>query len=146
VDSTLIPTGELKPVKGTPFDFTKATAIGARIEQDDEQLKFGKGYDHNFVLDGGPKGALHVAAQVTEPKSGRMMEVLTTEPGIQFYSGNFLDGTVTGKDGKIYQRRSALCLETQHFPDSPNHPSFPTTELKPGQRYHTTTVYKFSAK
>ena len=145
VDSGLIPTGELAPVKGTPFDFTKSTAIGARINDDNEQLKLAKGYDHNFVLDG-KMGAMHLAAEVYDPKSGRVMDVTTTEPGVQFYTGNFLDGTVTGKDGKVYKHRYALCLETQHFPDSPNHPSFPTTELKPGQHYHSTTVYKFSAR
>jgi aldose 1-epimerase len=145
VDATLIPTGELRPVSGTPFDFTKATAIGARIDQDDQQLKFGKGYDHNWVLDRKGPGMV-VAAQVYDPQSGRVMTVSTTEPGIQFYTGNFLDGTITGKDGKTYIHRGALCLETQHYPDSPNHPDFPATELKPGQRYHTTTIYKFSTK
>jgi len=145
VDSGLIPTGELAPVKGTPFDFTKLTVIGSRINDDNEQLKLGKGYDHNFVLDGA-MGTMHKAAEVYEPKSGRLMDVTTLEPGVQFYTGNFLDGTVTGKDGKVYNHRYALCLETQHFPDSPNHPNFPTTELKPGHRYHTTTIYKFSVK
>jgi aldose 1-epimerase len=142
VDGTLIPTGELPSVKGTPFDFTQATAIGARINQDDEQLKFGKGYDHNWVLNGG-KGTV---AQLYDPKSGRLLEISTTEPGIQFYSGNFLDGTIHGTAGKVYNLRSGLCLETQHFPDSPNHRNFPSTVLKPGQRYRSTTVYKFSAK
>ncbi len=145
VDETLIPTGDLRPVSKTPFDFTKATAIGARIDQDDEQLKFGKGYDHNWVLDRKAAG-LVMAAEVYDPQSGRVMSVSTTEPGLQFYTGNFLDGTIKGKDGKTYARRGALCLETQHFPDSPNHPDFPTTELKPGQRYHTTTIYKFSTR
>ncbi len=145
VDSTLIPTGELKSVKGTPFDFTKSTAIGTRIDQDDEQVKFGKGYDHNWVLDNaGP--ALHSAAFAYDPKSGRTLEVLTTEPGIQFYTGNFLDGTIHGKDGKVYNHRYAFCLETQHFPDSPNHPKFPTTELKPGHRFHSVTIFKFSTR
>jgi aldose 1-epimerase len=145
VDSTLIPTGELKSVKGTPFDFTKSTAIGTRIDQDDEQVKFGKGYDHNWVLDNaGP--ALHSAALAYDPKSGRTLEVLTTEPGIQFYTGNFLDGTIHGKDGKVYNHRYAFCLETQHFPDSPNHPKFPTTELKPGHRFHSVTIFKFSTR
>lgn len=143
VDSGLIPTGELRPVEGTPFDFRKPTAIGARIEQDDEQLKLGKGYDHNFVLASGG-GALALAARVTEPKSGRVMEVLTTEPGIQFYTGNFLDGSVTGKGGKAYAHRYGFCLETQHFPDSPNQPKFPSTVLKPGAEYRTSTVYRFS--
>jgi aldose 1-epimerase len=145
VGATLIPTGELRSVTGTPFDFTTATAIGARIHQDDQQLKFGRGYDHNFVLDGSP-GTLRPAAEVYEPTSGRVMEVLTTEPGIQFYSGNFLDGTVTGKGGNKYPHRAAFCLETQHYPDSPNQSAFPTTVLNPGQQYKTTTVYKFSAR
>jgi aldose 1-epimerase len=146
VDAGLIPTGELRPVKGTPFDFSTPTAIGAHIDQNEEQIKLGGGYDHNFVLNhGAGKGALFLAAMVHEPKTGRVLEVLTTEPGIQFYTGNFLDGTGTGKGGKPYARRTAFCLETQHFPDSPNHPAFPTTLLKPGAHYHTTTVYKFSA-
>jgi aldose 1-epimerase len=145
VDSGLIPTGELKPVKGTPFDFTKATPIGARIGTDDQQLKYGKGYDHNWVLNGGGSG-LHKAAEVYEPKTGRVLDVWTTQPGLQFYTGNFLDGTVRGKGGKAYPFRGAFCMETQHFPDSPNKPSFPTTELKPGQTYHATTEYRFSAR
>ena len=145
VDAGLIPTGELRPVKGTPFDFTKPTAIGARITQDDEQLKFGMGYDHNWVLNG-KMGAMHRAARVVEPTSGRVMEVWTTEPGLQFYSGNFLNGTDVGKGGKVYQHRYAFCLETQHFPDSPNKPAFPSTVLKKGQRYHTTTIYRFSTE
>jgi aldose 1-epimerase len=143
VDQGLIPTGELKPVEGTPFDFRKPTAIGARIDQPDEQLKFGGGYDHNWVLNG---SGMRKAAEVYEPKTGRVMEVLTQEPGLQFYTGNFLDGTITGKGGRAYQKRAAFCMETQHFPDSPNKPSFPTTELKPGQTYHTVTVYRFSAR
>ena len=146
VDAGLIPTGELREVQGTPFDFRKLTAIGARIEQGDEQLKLGKGYDHNWVLKRRGKSGLVLAARVDEAKSGRQMEVWTTEPGIQFYSGNFLDGTVHGKGGQIYAHRSGFCLETQHFPDSPNHPKFPSTVLEPGARYHTTTMYKFSAK
>jgi aldose 1-epimerase len=147
VDSTLITTGELKPVAGTPFDFLKSTAIGARINDTNEQLKFGKGYDHNWVIDK-TKGSssLILAATVVEPKSGRCMDVLTTEPGIQMYSGNFLDGSLTGKSGKAYQHRFGFCLETQHYPDSPNKPAFPTTELKPGQTYKTSTVYKFYTK
>ena len=145
VDSTLIPTGELKSVTGTPFDFRKPAPIGARINQDDEQLKFGKGYDHNFVLI--PKNAgLSLAARVTEPSSGRVMEVRTSQPGLQFYTGNFLDGTIHGKGGKVYGLRSAFCMETQHFPDSPNHPKFPSTVLKPGRQYQSTTVYRFSTK
>jgi aldose 1-epimerase len=145
VDKGLIPTGELKPVAGTPFDFNKPTAIGARVEQDDEQLKFGKGYDHNWVLDRQGKD-LELVASLYEPTTGRFMEVLTTEPGLQFYCGNFLDGTNIGKGGMAYQHRTGLCLETQHFPDSPNHPDFPSTELKPGDKYTQTTVYRFSAK
>jgi aldose 1-epimerase len=144
VDATLIPTGELRPVAGTPFDFTKPTAIGARIDAVDEQIKFGMGYDHNWVLNKGA-GGLTKAAEVHEKKTGRVMEVWTTEPGLQFYTGNFLDGTLHGK-GKTYVRRGALCMETQHYPDSPNRPSFPSTELKPGATYHTTTVYRFSAR
>jgi aldose 1-epimerase len=144
VDAALIPTGELRSVAGTPFDFRKPTAIGARIEQDDEQLKLGHGYDHNFVLNKRGKG-VELAARVVEPRTGRVLEVLTSEPGVQFYTGNFLDG-VRGKGGKEYRRRSAFCLETQHFPDSPNHPKFPTTELKAGEKYHSTTIYKFSAE
>lgn len=145
VDAGLIPTGELKSVAGTPFDFRKSAVIGAHINDNNEQLKLGKGYDHNFVLNRNGSG-LSLAARVTEPRTGRVMEVLTTQPGVQFYTGNFLDGTIHGKGGKVYGHRYALCLETQHFPDSPNKPSFPTTELKPGQTYHQTTVYRFSAK
>lgn len=146
VNSTLIPTGELRPVKGTPFDFTTSTAIGARIDGDDEQLKFGKGYDHNWVLNSGKGSGLFLAAEVHEPESGRVLQVLTDQPGIQFYSGNFLDGSIHGKSGTPYNHRSAFCLETQHFPDSPNHPNFPSTVLKPGQRFHSVTMYKFSSK
>ncbi len=142
VDKILIPTGELKSVDGTPFDFRAATAIGARIEKDDQQLKFGKGYDHNWVLDSAG-GSLARCVLVSEPNSGRTMEVLTTHPGLQFYTGNFLDGTIKGKGGKVYPHRGAFCLETQHFPDSPNKPKFPTTELKPGEEYSHTTIYKF---
>lgn len=144
IDSGLIPTGELKPVKGTPFDFTKSTAIGARINDKDQQIQFGKGYDHNFVLNGG--GGLTLAARVVEPHSGRIMEVLTTQPGVQFYTGNFLDGSVKGKGGKAYPYRSAFCLETQHFPDSPNKPGFPSVVLKPGEKFTSTTVYRFTAQ
>ena len=143
VDKGLIPTGELRAVKGTPFDFTKSTAVGARIGQADEQLQFGKGYDHNWVLNG--KGS-RTAAEVYEPKSGRVMDVITDQPGLQFYTGNFLDGTIHGKGGKAYGQRSAFCMETQHFPDSPNQPKFSSTELKPGETYHTVTVYRFSAR
>lgn len=143
VDSTLIPTGELRPVEGTPFDFRKPTAIGARINQDDEQLKFGKGYDHNWVINK-PMGQYGLMARVTEPTTGRVMEVFSTEPGLQFYSGNFLDGTLKGKGGRVYEFRSGFCMEPQHYPDSPNKPEFPTVVLKPGQTYHNTIVYKFS--
>ena len=139
----LIPTGELRNVEGTPFDFRMPRAIGERIGAQDEQISLGSGYDHNWVLNRSGS-ALETAAKVTEAKSGRVMEVLTTEPGLQFYTGNFLDGTLRGKAGKAYGRRSAFCMETQHFPDSPNQPSFPTTVLKPGTRYRTTTVYRFS--
>jgi len=145
VDATLIPTGELRSVKGSPFDFTTSTVIGARIDQDDPQLKLGKGYDHNWVLNNGTAGSLYIAAQAYDPHSGRLLEVSTTEPGLQLYTGNFLDG-IRGKGGKVYNRRYAFCLETQHFPDSPNHPQFPSTVLKPGQRFQSTTVYKFSTK
>lgn len=145
VDDGLIPTGELAPVEDTPFDFRKLTAIGARIDNDNDQLKKGKGYDHNWVLDSGGN-KLSEAAEVYEPTTGRVMQVWTDQPGLQFYTGNFLDGTITGKKGKVYGHRSALCLETQHFPDSPNHPKFPSTELKPGQKYHTVTIYRFSAR
>ncbi|MBE7555755.1 MAG: galactose mutarotase [Anaerolineales bacterium] len=144
VNETLIPTGELRPVSGTPFDFTQPAKIGLRINQDDQQLKFGLGYDHNWVLNSAD-GGLALAAHVSEPGSGRIMEVWTTEPGIQFYSGNFLDGSNVGKGGKIYQHRYGFCLETQHFPDSPNQPNFPSTVLKASQTYTSTTVYKFLA-
>ena len=142
VDAGLIPTGELRSVKGTPFDFTQLTAIGARVNDDDEQLKLGKGYDHNFVING-KAGTLRLAAKVVEPTTGRVLEVSTTEPGVQFYIGNFLNG-IKGKGGKAYELRYGFCLETQHFPDSPNKPAFPTTVLKKGGRYQTTTVFKFS--
>lgn len=147
VDETLIPTGELRPVDGTPFDFREATSIGARIEADDEQMVFGGGYDHNFVLGGWEDdGVLRMAAVLRDPVSGRTMEVLTTEPGLQFYSGNFLDGSDIGKGGVVYEQRTGLCLETQHFPDSPNQPGFPSTVLRPGETYRSTTVYRFSAE
>ena len=142
VDDTLIPTGELAPVEGTPFDFRKPTTIGARIDGDSAQLKSGGGYDHNWVLKRSGSG-LQLAARVIEPKSGRTLEVATTEPGIQFYSGNFLDGTLTGKQGAVYKHRTGFCLETQHFPDSPNQPKFPSTTLRPGSEYKTTTVFTF---
>jgi aldose 1-epimerase len=145
IDAGLIPTGELKPVEGTPFDFRKPTTPGARINQSDPQLKLGKGYDHNWVLNKSGNG-LGLAARVEETSTGRVMEVYTDQPGIQFYTGNFLDGTVKGKGGKIANFRSALCLETQHYPDTPNKPSFPSAFLKPGQKYDTTTEFRFSTK
>ncbi len=144
VDSTLIPTGELRAVKGTPLDFTRSTPIGARINASDDQLVLGKGYDHNFVLNKKGK-SLTLAATVYEPVSGRVVEMWTTEPGMQFYSGNFLDN-VLGKAGKTYKHRGGFCLEAQHFPDSPNHSAFPSTVLKPNERYTQTTVYKFAVK
>ena len=147
VDETLIPTGELRSVEGTPFDFREPAAIGARIDADDEQITFGGGYDHNFILDGwSGDGTLRSAAILYDPGSGRTMEVLTTEPGLQFYSGNFLDGSDLGKDGVVYEQRTGLCLETQHFPNSPNQPDFPNTVLRPGETYRSTTVYRFSAE
>jgi aldose 1-epimerase len=146
VDSGLIPTGELKSVEGTPFDFRTPTAIGARIDQvADEQIKLGGGYDHNFVING-EAGVMRLAARVKEPVSGRVMEVLTDQPGMQFYTGNFLDGSVIGKGGAKYEKRFGFCMETQHFPDSPNKPDFPSVVLKPGETYATTTVYRFSAE
>ncbi len=145
VDSTLIPTGEIRPVAGTPFDFRQLTTIGARINADDLQLKYGRGYDHCWVLND-VDGQLKKQIAVYEPTTGRYMEIFTDQPGVQFYSGNFLDGTIRGKKGVVYKHRYALVLETQHFPDSPNHPNFPNTILQPGETYHTVTVFKFSAK
>ena len=145
VNAGLIPTGELRAVTNTPFDFTTAHRIGERVKADDEQIRFGGGYDHNWVLDS-QDGSLALAAIVTEPSSGRTMEVLTTEPGLQFYCGNFLDGKLMGKSGKAYQFRNGFCLETQHYPDSPNQPSFPSTILRPGKTWTSTTVYRFGAK
>jgi len=143
VDANLIPTGELKSVEGTPFDFRTPHAIGERIDANDEQLRLGMGYDHNFVLDHA-EGQLAEAAEVYEPTTGRILKVLTTEPGVQLYTGNHLDGSITGKEGRVYKPRFAFCLETQHFPDSPNHANFPSTELKPGQKFHSVTVFQFS--
>jgi aldose 1-epimerase len=140
VDKTLIPTGELAAVDGTPFDFRTPTRIGARIGSEHPQMQFGRGYDHNWVL-ARSGGGLSLAAELHDPKSGRTLSVSTTEPGLQFYSGNFLDGTLTGKGGQVYKHRSGLCLETQRFPDSPNKPSFPTTVLRPGETYRTQTVF-----
>lgn len=145
VDAGLIPTGELKAVQSTPFDFREAKTIGSRINENDEQLHLGHGYDHNWVLDH-PKEKLAEAAELYDPSTGRVLKVLTDQPGIQFYSGNFLDGSIKGNGGRPYELHAALCLETQHFPDSPNHPDFPTTELSPGQRYHTVTVFEFSTR
>jgi aldose 1-epimerase len=145
VDETLIPTGELRSVENTPFDFRQPHTIGERINAENEQIKFGGGYDHNFVLHG-EMGQLRVIAEIFEPTSGRVMEVFTTEPGVQFYTGNFLDGSITGKNGNVYQHRHGFCLETQHYPDSPNKPEFPSTILEPGQKYQSTTIYKFSVK
>ena len=146
VDANLIPTGELKPVAGTPFDFLKPHTIGERITANDEQLHVAhNGYDHNFVLDGKGKG-LAQAAEVYDPTTGRVLEVLTTEPVVQFYSANFLDGSIKGKGGVAYPRNAALCLETQHFPDSPNQPAFPTTTLNPGSEFHSVTVFRFSTR
>ena len=146
VDTTLITTGQITPVSGTPFDFRIPTAIGARVDQrQDAQIRYGNGYDHNFVLNrgGAPADALVHAARVVEPTSGRTLDIFTTEPGLQFYSGNFLDGSITGKGGAVYRFRYGMALETQHYPDSPNHPNFPSTILRPGQQYHTRTVYQF---
>ena len=143
VDATQIPTGKIEKVDGTPFDFRKPTPIGEHINEDNQQLKTGKGYDINYILERKDSG-LELAARAYDPESGRELEVYTTEPGVQFYSGNFLDGSVHGKGGAAYGPRSAFCLETQHYPDSPNHPSFPTTELKPGQTFHQVTVFKFT--
>ena len=147
VDATLIPTGKTPAVQGTPFDFTTAKPIGRDIAAENEQLKFGGGYDHNWVLDkGGQTGEMTLAATVYEPKSGRVLEVSTTEPGIQFYCGNFLDGRLIGKSGKSYVHRGGFCLETQHYPDSPNQPNFPSTILKPDDEYATKTIFKFSTR
>jgi aldose 1-epimerase len=147
VDEGLIPTGELRDVAGTPFDFTTAKPIGRDIDEEDQQLKFGRGYDHNWVLDkSGKDGETTLAARVYEPTTGRTLEVNTTEPGIQFYCGNFLDGRLKGKSDKPYVHRGGFCLETQHYPDSPNQPSFPSTILKPGEQYESKTIFKFSTK
>jgi aldose 1-epimerase len=146
VDAGLIPTGELAPVAGTPFDFLAATRIGARIDSSDEQIRRGGGYDHNFVLDRKTDAKLELAAEAYEPVSGRTLTVLTTEPGVQFYTGNFLDGTLKGKDGVAYTKRKAFCLETQHYPDSPNQSAFPSTVLRPKQTYRSTTVFRFGVR
>jgi len=145
VDSGLITTGMFADVAGTPFDFRKPTAIGTHIDDKDTVLQYGPGYDHNWVVNK-PMGKFDLMARVKDPSSGRVMEVWSDEPGLQFYAGNFLDGTLTGKDGKVYQRRSAFCMEPQHYPDSPNKASWPSVELKPGETYHNTIEYKFSAE
>ncbi len=144
VNANLIPTGELKSVEGTPFDFREPTAIGARIDSPDQQMQYGKGYDHNFVLNGSG-GVPSLAARIVEPVSGRVMEVHTTQPGVQLYTSNHIEGNIAGKDGATYHFRGAYCFETQHFPDSPNQPSFPTTVLKPSETYRQSTIFKFSA-
>jgi aldose 1-epimerase len=144
VDETLIPTGVLEPVAGTPFDFRSFHAIGERIRSDHPQMVFGRGYDHNFVLNPNQGSGLNPAAKLVDPRSGRVLTVLTEEPGIQFYSGNFLNGTLYGTSGRQYRQTDGLCLETQHFPDSPNKPNFPSTVLRPGETYETTTIYAFS--
>ncbi len=143
VDAASIPTGEVRAVAGTPLDFTRPTVIGARIDSDYEQIEFGSGYDHNYVLDHG-QGEEALAARVAEPVSGRVMEVLTTEPGVQFYTGNYLDLSPPGKGGKRYHRRQGFCLETQHYPDSANKPNFPSVVLNPGETFRSTTVFRFS--
>lgn len=145
VDATLIPTGELASLADTPFDFRAPTSIGVRIDQPDLQLKNGRGYDHNFVLNRTGPGLVH-AAHVLEPSTGRTLDISTTEPGLQFYSGNFLDGTITGKAGHLYRHRSGFCLETQHFPDSPNHPRLPSTILRPGEEHRSRTVFAFGVE
>ena len=145
VSETLIPTGDLQAVAGTPLDFTQATKVGARIDQPNEQLAFGGGYDHNWVLNKSD-GELTLAATVYEPTSGRVLETYTTQPGLQFYTGNFLDGTLMGKGGQAIHKRTGFCLETQHFPDSPNQPTFPSTVLKPGEAYKQTTIYRFGVR
>ncbi len=144
INDALIPTGELQAVEDTPFDFREPRLIGERIEEEHEQLFFGIGYDHTFAIDPDDNGELRQAVHVSEPTTGRVMEVWTTEPGVQFYSGNFLDGTNVGKDGKIYKHRRGFCLETQHFPDSPNQPNFPSTVLRPDETYRSQTEYRFS--
>lgn len=144
VDSRLIPTGEVVPVSGTPLNFTRPISIGARIREPHEQLLLARGYDHNYVLDRSEAEELSLAARVNEPSSGRILEVLTTEPGVQFYSGNFLDGSLLGVGGKAYRQGDGFCLETQHFPDSPHHPQFPSVVLRPDDDFRSTTIYRFS--
>ncbi len=146
MDATLIPTGQIAPTAGTPFDFTRFHAIGERIRGNDQQLVFGRGYDHNWVLNrsSANDNSMIVGARLIDPSSGRELTISTTEPGIQFYSGNFLDGTLYGTSGHQYRQGDGLALETQHFPDSPNHPNFPTTTLNPGQTYSSSSVYAFT--
>jgi aldose 1-epimerase len=146
VDKHLIPSGISVPVTGSPFDFKEPTEIGLRINQDNPQLSYGNGFDHNFILNKHYESKLSTAAKVIEPKSGRVLEILTTEPGLQFYSGNGLDGRDSGKSGKAYEFRTAFCLEPQHFPDSPNYPEFPSTELNPGEMHHSITIYRFTTQ
>lgn len=145
INAELVPIGRIVPVEGTPLDFTRPTPIGARIADQDPQLEFAHGYDFNYVIDGGGNGKLVEAADAHDPASGRELRVYTTQPGLQLYTGNFLDGSIHGKGGHAYVRHGAFCLETQHFPDSPNHANFPTTELRPGQTFHQETVYAFSS-
>jgi aldose 1-epimerase len=145
VDATMIPTGEFRDVRSSPFDFTRLTPVGSRIDADDPQLTLAGGYDHNWVLDNDPSAPEIPAAQLYDPASGRRLEILTTEPGMQFYSGNSLDGSVRGKNGESYAPRCGLCLEPQHFPDSPNHANFPSVVLRQGERFHSSTTYRFSA-
>ena len=145
VDSRTIPTGEIRPVAGTALDFRQSTPIGSRLHSSDRQLQLGKGYDHNFVLDDSSRN-LKPAAELFDPVTGRVLEVLTTEPAIQFYSGNYLDGSACGQSGEPYTQHTGLCLETQHFPDSPNHPNFPSTVLRPGETFRSTTIYRFSTR
>jgi aldose 1-epimerase len=146
IDESLIPTGRLEPVAGTPMDFTRSTSIGARIHDEFKQLRFGRGYDHNYVLNGGGRGSVVEVARVHDPGSGRELTVLTDQPGMQFYSGNLLDGTLVGAGGHAYRQGNAFALETQHFPDSPHHANFPSTVLRPGQTYRATTAYRFAVR
>ena len=145
VDDEVIPTGEIASVEGTPLDFRTPTRIGDRIDSDDEQMQYAGGYDHNWIVIGEP-GEMRLAARVTEPTTGRVLEVQTTQPAVQFYAGNMMPVEMAGRGGATYKRRGALCLETQHYPDSPNHPNFPSTVLRPGEKYHEITVYKFGAE
>ena len=144
IDEALLPTGEIAPVSETPFDFTSATALGARIDDDFDQLRLARGYDHNFVIDREDGRSLSPVASVEERRCGRRLEIQTTEPGLQLYSGNFLDGSLVGTSGRSYPQRAGLALETQHFPDSPHHDSFPTTVLRPGRTFRSTTIYRLT--